>query len=337
MMNDIFSTYARHLIFKSFYISSLVWVVMVFLDLSITLVMELENLSPSNNFSLLLYTVLMEQPHKGIDYLESSVLIGTLIALTLFNQQGNLVLLRSLGFSPAKIVLISGIGPLILSATILLADDLLFVGIAQEAGKNQSPHLESSSSLDQKYSWQFQDQTLIGLELINPSEIKKIQVVQFGKQGEITRSDQYEEGVLIGNKLIISPFEEFEYRSTLDVASVGLKIFSLRSLVALKKDYKMQGSLSDLKLIQAAIFEKIFIPISIIAIIFLAGSLMFGAARSGGVGKQIVLGIFIGLIYDLIKDLSAASFLTYQWPILLGYLLPICLLILAGSILYRRI
>ena len=49
-------------------------------------------------------------------------------------------------------------------------------------------------------------------------------------------------------------------------------------------------------------------PVSILAIIFLAGSLMFNSARSGGVGRQIIIGISLGLIYDLMKDLSVASF-----------------------------
>ena len=64
---------------------------------------------------------------------------------------------------------------------------------------------------------------------------------------------------------------------------------------------------------------------------------MFGFVRSGGVGRQIVIGIFIGLIYDLFKDLSIASFITYQWPILFAYLLPIIVLFGSGAILYKRI
>ena len=82
---------------------------MVFLDFSVTLVLELENLNEDMDFYVIFNSVLLEQPHKGMQYLESSMLIGTLIALTIFNQQGNLIFLRSAGFSPIKIVLISGI------------------------------------------------------------------------------------------------------------------------------------------------------------------------------------------------------------------------------------
>ena len=109
MIKSIFNTYTKHLIIRSFAISALVWVVMLFLDFAVTLVMELENLSEDKRFPTIFNLVLYEQLHKGMQYLESSMLIGTLIALSIFNQQGNLVFLRSAGFSPLKIVLVSGL------------------------------------------------------------------------------------------------------------------------------------------------------------------------------------------------------------------------------------
>ena len=78
---------------------------MVFLDFSVTLVLELENISAEKDFLIIFSVLLYEQPSKGMQYLESSMLIGTLIALSIFNKQGNLVFLRSAGFSPIKIVL----------------------------------------------------------------------------------------------------------------------------------------------------------------------------------------------------------------------------------------
>ena len=100
---------------------------MLFLDFSVTLVMELENLSDDKNFLIIFNVVLYEQLHKGMQYLESSMLIGTLISLSIFNQQGNLVFLQSAGFSPLKIVLISGLGPIILSCALFFFDDIKIV------------------------------------------------------------------------------------------------------------------------------------------------------------------------------------------------------------------
>jgi lipopolysaccharide export LptBFGC system permease protein LptF len=89
--------------------------------------------------------------------------------------------------------------------------------------------------------------------------------------------------------------------------------------------------------IDTLIYARALLPVSIIAIIFLAGSLMFNNLRLGGVGRQIIIGISLGLIYDLMKDLSVASFLTYQWPILIAHLLPIMILIGIGTYKFKRI
>ena len=64
---------------------------------------------------------------------------------------------------------------------------------------------------------------------------------------------------------------------------------------------------------------------------------MFDTTRSSGVGRQIVLGISIGFIYDLVKDLSIASFLTYQLPMAIAYLLPITILIGIGAYRFQKI
>ena len=49
-MKNIFNTFSRHLIKKSFVISAMVWTVMLFLDFSVTLVLELENISAEKDF-----------------------------------------------------------------------------------------------------------------------------------------------------------------------------------------------------------------------------------------------------------------------------------------------
>ena len=341
MIKDFFNTYAQHLIRKSFYVSFFVLIIMVFLDFSVTLVMELENLSDRNSFFAVLTMAALEQPHKGLQYLESSMLIGTLIALTLFNQQGNLVFLRSIGFSPLKIVLIAGMGPALLSSSILLMDEFIFTEMSQNADI-QLVSLQAKST--QRLSWQLKDNTLIGLQKLNNQNAKAIQVLEFDEQGSLIEIRKFSKGSLGNDQLTITStnssensLEDFPYSSGLSLSSLKINTLSLRSLFQLLKNYQTPNFSYDSRLIMSSIYAKIFLPLSIIAVIFLAGSLMFGMTRSGGVGRQIIIGISFGLIYDLVKDLSIASFLTYQWPILWAHVLPIALLISFGLLSYRRI
>ena len=336
--------FAKHLILKSFLTSLFVWLTMVCLDFSVSFVTELENLSSTNSFISILFATLIEQPHKGLQYLESSMLIGALIALTIFNQQGNLVFLRSLGFSPSKIILITGIGPLFLSLILVTLDEFIFVEISDEYKIVQTIAVDENYANQGTYSWQLTDQSLIGVQALGSNKISDIQVIQFNEIGEVSRSQKFKSGVLRDNQLTItnprdtsSQPEIFTFLLQPSLDQKTLERSSLRSLTNLQKKYSSLVPQKDLRLIKSAIYSKIFLPIFVMGIIYFAGSLMFGLVRSGGIGRQIVFGIFFGLLFDLTKDLFVASFLTYQWPILIAYLIPILCLITGGWLGYRRI
>ena len=332
MIKDIFNTYSKHLIIRSFVISALVWLVMLFLDFAVTLVMELENLSDDKSFLNIFNLVLYEQLHKGMQYLESSMLIGTLISLSIFNQQGNLVFLRSAGFSPLKIVLVSGLGPFILSLVLIFFDETLFMDLAKTSKTLNQPN--QSAELIQ---WEIADKNLIGLSRLNDSEAEAIRIIEFNDQQKIISFTSFREGELDDGKLQIvdsSYNKTFDFPASFLLSNNALEKFSLPALFRLKNSYQLN---KDLQKIDSLIYSRFLMPISIIAIIFLAGSLMFDNMRSTGVGRQIIIGISLGLIYDLIKDLSIASFLTYQWPILMAHLLPIMILIGVGTYKFQKI
>ena len=294
MMKDIFNTYSRHLIKRTFLISALVWLVMLFLDFSVTLVMELENLSYDKSFLTTLNVVLYEQLHKGMQYLESSMLIGTLIALSIFNQQGNLVFLRSAGFSPIKIVLVSGLGPIILSLALIFLDETLFLDLSKKSIiLNQPTHSVKD------IQWEITEKNLIGLRRLNEKDARAIQVVEFNDQQRIISFNNYLEGSLVKGQLFLADSniqQVLDFSTSFYLSNNLLENFSLHSLLSLKKTYLIE---EDLQKIDSLIYARLFLPISIIAIIFLAGSLMFNSVRSAGVGRQIIIGISIGFIYDL--------------------------------------
>jgi lipopolysaccharide export system permease protein len=305
---------------------------MLFLDFSVTLVMELENLADDNSFISIFNVVLYEQLHKGMQYLESSMLIGTLIALSIFNQQGNLVFLRSAGLSPLKIVLVSGIGPIILSLALIFFDETLFLDLSKKSKAMNQP-TESA----EVFQWEITEKNLIGLKRIDNNQAQAIQIIEFNDKQRIASSSSFQEGKFDKDQLVIldSPTQQsFNFPASVLLSNNVLETLSFSSLLNLKRTYQSD---KDLQKIDSLIYARVLLPVSIIAIIFLAGSLMFDSLRSGGVGRQIIIGISFGLIYDLIKDLSIASFLTYQWPILIAHLLPIMILIGIGTYKFQRI
>ena len=220
----------------------------------------------------------------------------------------------------------------------------IFFEMSDEYKIVQTIAIDENYSDQGTHSWQLTDQSLIGVQALGPNKISDIQVIQFNETGEVSRAQKFNSGVLQDNQLsIINPRDPllqpkiftFLLQPSLDQKT--LERSSLRSLITLQKQYSSLVPQRDLRLIKSAIYSKIFLPIFVLGIIYFAGSLMFGLVRSGGIGRQIVFGIFFGLILDLTKDLFVASFLTYQWPILIAYLIPILCLITAGWVGYRRI
>ena len=331
-MKIVLNTYSKHLIRKSFLISAMVWTVMLFLDFSVTLILELENLSAEQGFFPIFNILLYEQLHKGMQYLESSMLIGTLIALSIFNKQGNLVFLRSAGFSPFKIVLVSGLGPIIFSLILIFFDETLFLDLSKKS-KIFNQSFQSSEELQ----WTITNKNLIGLKRINENEVRAIQIIKFNDQQRVTSSDNFLEGNLENGELLITDSKSqtiYDFPTSYFISNNNLENFSLHSLLDLKNSYLSED---DLQKIDSLIYSRLLMPLSIMAVIFLAGSMMFHTTRSSGVGRQIIIGISIGFIYDLIKDLSIASFLTYQLPIAIAYLLPITILLAIGAYKFQKI
>ena len=331
-MKIVLNTYSRHLIRKSFLISAMVWTVMLFLDFSVTLILELENLSAEQGFFTIFNILLYEQLHKGMQYLESSMLIGTLIALSIFNKQGNLVFLRSVGFSPFKIVLVSGLGPIIFSLILIFFDETLFLDLSKK-----SKILNQSFQSSEQLQWTITNKNLIGLKRINENEVRAIQIIEFNDQQRVTSSDNFLEGNLENGELLITDSKSqkiYDFPTSYFISNNNLENFSLHSLIDLKNSYLSED---DLQKIDSLIYARLLMPLSIMAVIFLAGSLMFHTSRSSGVGRQIIIGISIGFVYDLIKDLSIASFLTYQLPIAMAYLLPITILLAIGAYKFQKI
>jgi len=114
-----------YLIKKSFLYSLFILTVFGLLDLTFSLISELENISEKYNFVKVLSYVLSSMPHRLIDFVEGACLLGVMISLGISHQEGNLNVLRSAGFSPFKIISICSLGALLLVIPLLVLDKLL--------------------------------------------------------------------------------------------------------------------------------------------------------------------------------------------------------------------
>ena len=117
-MNYIFY---KHLFFRSLLTAIIVVIFLFSFDLFISLATNSDMFN--ENFSKILTDQLGSSFRNVLQYFEILMLIAVLISLARFRESGNLNFLQSLSMSPFKILLLSSLGPILLS--------LLFMYVGQ--------------------------------------------------------------------------------------------------------------------------------------------------------------------------------------------------------------
>lgn len=119
-MNYIFY---KHLFFRSLYTAIIVVIFLFSFDLFISLATNSDMFN--ENFSKILTDQLDSSFRNVLQYFEILMLMAVLISLARFRESGNLNFLQSISISPFKILLLSSLGPILLS--------LLFMHVGQKS------------------------------------------------------------------------------------------------------------------------------------------------------------------------------------------------------------
>ena len=115
-MNYIFY---KHLFFRSLLTAIIVVIFLFSFDLFISLTTNSDMFN--ENFSKILTDQLGSSFRNVLQYFEILMLIAVLISLARFRESGNLNFLQSLSISPFKILLLSSLGPILLSLLFMYA------------------------------------------------------------------------------------------------------------------------------------------------------------------------------------------------------------------------
>ena len=88
---------------------------------------------------------------------------------------------------------------------------------------------------------------------------------------------------------------------------------------------------------QLELWRKMASPLVILGMLALVFPLIFGSQRQVSMGQRIFVGILIGLGFSLLNQIFGNLSVVYQWPVVIGALLPSALLILIAIFLMRRV
>ncbi len=88
---------------------------------------------------------------------------------------------------------------------------------------------------------------------------------------------------------------------------------------------------------ELAFWSKVFQPVVILMMVFLAVPFVFGPLRSVSIGSKVLVGIFVAFLFHTVNSLFVPLAIVYQFPPILAVLLPIIVFSGLGFWILRRI
>jgi len=120
----------------------------------------------------------------------------------------------------------------------------------------------------------------------------------------------------------------------LGVVTVKPESLSIRGLLNYL-DY-LSANNQDQSRYLLAFWRKIMQPISVGVMLLVALSFIFGPLRSVSMGARIMMGVFTGIFFYISNQVLGSLSLVYQFPPLLGALMPSVIFVSMSIYLMRK-
>jgi len=295
-------------------------------------------------------------------FLPMSILLGSLIGLGILSSNSELTIIQVSGVSKFRIslsILKMAIPLMILSLIITEYVAPVSEAIAKNIKMQKLYDKQIISSVNG--IWTLDNGNIIHIDqALNNEVLKNITIYQFEHNSShistLIHSPKaeyhFENGqeMWLLNTVTITHFTEKEIHieqknqmkinstltpDKLEIVSIKPEELSIKGLMQYITFLKKNKQNSDYY--ELAFWKKVFSPISIIVMMILALSFIFGPLRSVTMGTRIVSGIMIGFTFFIINESFGAIALIFHINLIIGILLPNLLFFLLAVFLMHRV
>lgn len=341
----------------------LVWLAMTALYMLFSLLGELR--SAENNYGTLdvFWFVFLTTPRMAYQVFPVSALLGALVGVGGLAAGNELVAFRTSGISRLRLALAALAGTLLLTVPVMIMGEWVAPAAEQQArafrlselvgqaiiggprgmwmrdGEDivniQRPLLsanrgEQSVAFNKVVIYKYSD--AVDLRAITRAEsathdgndwtLRGISHVSFGPEGaSMTRLEQQQWPTEVKPEL-------------LDSAVTRPKLLSVRSLWEFL-GYLGENGLDD-RVYQAAFWEKVLFPLTVIALVLAGMPFVFGQARPHNLGVRLFFGMTLGGLFMIVSRALQKFGSVYELPPPLTISIPIVVLALTAIIILRR-
>lgn len=335
----------------------LVQVTLLALDFSLSLIQELSDASPDYGFVQMLAYQSMRLPWRFYQYIPIGVLLGGLLGLGTMASSNELTAIRAAGRSLARIVW-GAMKPLMLVILVTMAvGEWVAPKTEQYADAYRIEHVRGKGEMDSESGgWQVEgedvyrfgtiraDSTLLGITRYHYHNKQLLSVMHadsanWNEQAHhwilhgVQRTDIHED------RTDTSQADQESWDTAFSPEFLTLVLMdpqsqSIQDLWKFGLYLDQQGTGSNTTWLN--FWMKTLQPLSLMGLLLLAASFVFGPLRSVAAGTRIFYGIVVGLLFKYAQDLLAPSSILFGFAPLWAVLVPITFCWLLGIVLIRR-
>ena len=339
----------REILGSSFLVLTGLIVLFAFFDL----IRELGDLSAGYAFRRAVFYVLLGLPTHIYEVFPIAALIGTLFALAQLVGNSEYTVMRASGASLPQIGWsLTRVGLVLVAITFALGEFVVPYSekIAQQfklQARNQVVAQEFRSGVWLRQDRNFinirqvelPDTTLLGVKIYEFDAEQRLQSVSLAERGRYMGANQWKltgitQTVVEGGTTRISRAPEMIWRSVLDPSFLSVLLVQPERMSAANL-YQYIDYLSENKQktsrYEIAFWKKVFYPVAVLVMMFLALPFAQFQRRSGGIGMRIFSGIMLGLLFYTFNMFFTYLGVLYDWPPLPSAVFPTIMFFLLGA------
>jgi lipopolysaccharide export system permease protein len=334
----------------------LVMLVLLGLDTIFSFIDQLGDLKREYQVMEAFIYVLATLPDSAFELVSMATLLACLIGLGQLAGNSELIILRACGLSVSRI-LFSVIQPVLLIIGGALFTAQFISPYTSEFAESYRATKSGGSEFAnfEKGIWQREGNSFVyinhiaskgslhGVNIFSFDENRALEESRFISQVDIAEGEwraQNLETIKLENGTTYRQEKETESWQSeitlrmLKLLAVGPEKLSVSSLYQYGEYLERQNQSSAKYHLE--FWNKLFLPLSTMAMVLIAGSFVFGSLRETPMGSRIIVGVVIALVFNQVQTLSSHMALVYQFSPVIAALLPALIALVIGGVMVRR-
>ncbi len=303
-----------------------------------------------------LYYSLLLLPARLYEFFPMGVLIGGLSALGVLAGQNELTVMRAAGIKTLTIVMSAVKVTILLMLLVIVIGEWVTPYTSQKAQRIRAEALSGDQlSQSERGIWARDKQDILHIEkVVSQTQLAGVTLFQRDETSKLVAviraadvTHQLDGWVFhkanlqqpLGDTIKLQQLDSYVWQGELrpdhvDVLTTEPEMLNIAGLFEYQK--YLENNQLDSRHYQLEFWRKLAQPLTLVVMIVLASSFIFGPMRSVSMGARLMTGIVVGFGFHIVNNFFGPMSLVYQIPPFLGATMPILVFALLSGYLLKR-